>query len=801
MLILKSWLEDYVDLSGITNTELGDMLSTKSGECDEIIEISDYFGGKVVVGKIQNLRKHPEADKLNIFDVNCGEYSVQIVSAAPNARDGIFVPVALGGAKLPYLTMVPKKLRGVLSEGMCCGKSELGLEEHSDGLWELEATDVNMGQSICDFARRDFPLDTVFDMKYLQDKLASCANHLGLAIEIALCLQKPELLRDFAKKVKNDEDFYTEIVSKIKADERQISLGISPEIIQSEDWKYNIFTLKLDKEFVLPCKMQTRMFLTNKNLIGGLADLSNYFLFDFGQPNHFFSGSKIASNNWFFEKLETEITFEGLGQFKKGILPKNLTVLKDENDKILIVPGVTGSENTKVEAFDTQILFEITNFPAEMVARNSFAMSYRSDSAKFFASGVLGKLQLLFLYKISQICPNISYNLLSKNGLEIDINSYLNGFKNPKIKVDLEMIANRLDSRGLDYWKQIIVQKLNLLGKFDGEFVSLNPFYNSLKNNEDLLFEIAKLVGFENLQPEYLNFATNSKTPDNTNTIAGIKNIFADFGFSEIITRPFLPQNKLISSILKTPQTSLEALSSQRADEPFLRDSLFSQSMETIAKNIKIGKKEPAVFELGRIYTHSEVIPSPFSRSIDGNTWETWNLSATCVCQDTCRMTSLIYSLGKKLNLEIDVTKNLGKASELGEAYSYKMYSEDYLKAELHLIQVKNIHKKMFDIPLGKVVWFLHLKFDPNWLSFDNYKKYEDESEYPSIKRSYSLETNLSWLELSQKLENCKIEGVKIEIIPIEKRETKTNFNATFTSYERTLTNQEISIWEQLWQI
>jgi hypothetical protein len=106
----------------------------------------------------------------------------------------------------------------------------------------------------------------------------------------------------------------------------------------------------------------------------------------------------------------------------------------------------------------------------------------------------------------------------------------------------------------------------------------------------------------------------------------------------------------------------------------------------------------------------------------------------------------------------------------------------------------------MFDTPLGKVAWFLHLKFDPNWLSFDNYKKYEDESEYPNIKRSYGLETNLSWLELSQKLENCKIEKVKIQITPTEKIGKKINFNATFTSYERTLTNSEIITWEQLWQ-
>ncbi len=100
MLFLKSWLEDYINLSEFKPAELAEIITRKSSEVEEVNEITERFEGKVLVGKIQSLRKHPEADKLNIFDVNLGEKgTVQIVSAATNARDGLMVPVALDGAK------------------------------------------------------------------------------------------------------------------------------------------------------------------------------------------------------------------------------------------------------------------------------------------------------------------------------------------------------------------------------------------------------------------------------------------------------------------------------------------------------------------------------------------------------------------------------------------------------------------------------------------------------------------------------------------------------------------------------
>jgi phenylalanyl-tRNA synthetase beta chain len=799
MLFLKSWLEEYINLTDYSDQELMDLISTKSGECESVEVIQDYFGGKVLVGKIENLRKHPEADRLNIFDVNLGEYKVQIVSAAPNARNGLICPVAINEAKLPYMTIAFRKMRGIESQGMCCGKSELALEtEFSSGLWELNesVSDKDLGLSICEVLPEYFPAQVRFEIKYLQDKLSSCASHLGLSIEIARCLQKPELLKNLAKKIWNGEDFWTDTISKIEPSSRQIKLTDKT----NKNNIYNLFEVELEKEYTLNHVWQTRLFLTEKNLTGGLIDLSNYLLFDFGQPNHFFAGDKINSNNWSFEHLEAEQKFSGLGNLKNVTLPKGTTVLRDE-EQILIVPGISGSTQTKIETNSLKVLVEITNFDMETIARNAFAINYRSDSAKFFASGVNKGLQLIFLVKLIELSGiKITHNLLWNKSVYFDnIESWFDNFKNNnKIKLDLDYIVSRLDNRDVSFWRSIILQKLNFIGKIetngDGIFLLIDNYYSKLETNEDVLFELLKLVGFESLQEEYLTFSAKSKTPSYNNTINLLKNHFVNFGFREVLTRPFLPHNRLFSTLTNQPQVALEALSSQRADEPFLRDSLFSSLMKIANLNIQLGLKEINIFELTRIYTHQSSQPDNFSLPIDtGNTYEKWSLSTISTSQDPYLLTSVINLLFDKISTEPKIKQEI---TPLGNS---TVYSSESLK--ITLTEVNNSFKKLFEIPITKKIWYTEVSFLPKNLKINQYNKFQDQSQFPSIKRSISwkIDTNIKWNDILNKLQKIEFDGV-VDISSNERFEMDTefeaiNFNLKFTSFEKTLTSQTVELY------
>lgn len=918
MLFLKSWLADYINLSDYTDQQISDLLSLNSGECEEINLITDYFDGKVVVGEIRNLYKHPDADTLNVFDVYLGEEfkakygneKVQIVSAAPNARDGLICPVALDGAKLPYVTILGKKMRGLESQGMCCGMSELALEtQYSEGLWDLNGLvkSEQLGQSICKVLPEYFPVQTTFEIKYLQDRLASCANYLGLSIEIAKCLQKPELLVGDAKMIYYNHKFCEKTVSKIHPSQTQIQLT---DVTNNVD-TYTILDIKLKTPYILSHRYQTRMFLTAKNLIGGVVDLSNYLLYDIGQPNHFFSSAKIQNYNWKFERLSLNTKFQGLGLFKNGVLPIDLTVLKDADDNILIVPGITGSQATKSENNETSFLLEVANFDPEMVARNSFAMNYRSDSAKVFASGVNRALIVLLFYKLQEELPNanISHSLLwhgerafddSLDWFSVAIDQ--NYLEDKSITIDLGYIASRLDQRGIDYWEPILLAKLELLGKtklvtfeqlvtdhsevngiskkestnsikanfpaiegltFDETYSSFrilmpSGFYGNMKSDEDVLFELAKLIGLNNLQSEYLTFSTESKISDYHKTLNDLRSILTKFGFSEVLTRPFLPQKYLLSTLSGTEQIALEALSSQRADEPFLRDSLFAQSLQVISKNIKLGLKDPKIFELARIYTHINISEMDsnssflkrggskgdgvFAKKIDqGNTMETWTLSATVIGEDPYSLTSLIHQVANKFGLQLEhsIEKDYHKQqnchfepksyyselsseasgsvdnycslSRIGQTFTYNLAANNesnQLQFVVQLTQVANSFKKIFDLPINKKVWFVNFTFDPELLEYQPYNKFADVSNYPVVTRSYSylVPKNCHWSQIANIIKVINLdytkEGFNIELQPTERMSKDElldilNFEVEFGSYSRTLRNEEIETWSK----
>jgi len=281
MFFLRSWIEEYLDLSDYSNQELSDLITAKSSEVEEFEVITDYFNKKVVAGRIENVRLHPDADKLKIFDVNIGDNKkVQIVSAAPNVVDGVIVPVALEGAKLPGMIVAPRKMRGENSEGMCCGQSELMLEtQFSSGLWELDCDETALGKSICQIYPEKFPEEVIIDVKVLPDKIGSVGSHLGLALELAHNIGNNNLLK---KKLKRLVDSNFDIIKEI---ENNIIKKQSSSANFSDNTGYTnslfLFDINLnpdqkdDQRYFLPKKYLKRMFLTGENINGGLTDLSN----------------------------------------------------------------------------------------------------------------------------------------------------------------------------------------------------------------------------------------------------------------------------------------------------------------------------------------------------------------------------------------------------------------------------------------------------------------------------------------------------------------------------------------------
>ena len=307
MLFVRSWLREYIDLSAYTNTQLESIITQKIAEVDEIEVKSDWFNNRVVVGQITKLAKHPEADKLNIFEVDFGGTlpNVTIVSAAANCRDGLVIPVALNGCLFPFMTIAPRKLRGIESNGMGCGMSELMLEtEFSSGLWELNdilqsknlSIESVLGQSICQILPEYFEPQTIIDIKVLPDKYGQIANHLGMALELSIALEDYNLLTERAKNLLNIDYVsaeYAKLIEAMPKSTTRIEITDQSNYVNSFDL-YQLTPKTPDQGYNLPHIYQQRMFLSGRNLIGNMGDLSNYLLVDIGQPSHMFDQQKLV---------------------------------------------------------------------------------------------------------------------------------------------------------------------------------------------------------------------------------------------------------------------------------------------------------------------------------------------------------------------------------------------------------------------------------------------------------------------------------------------------------------------------
>ena len=307
MLFLKSWLEDYINLTNISNEELVRLITAKSSEVDEIIEILDVFGTKVIVGKIKNVKRHPSADNLQVFDILIsvnGVDSVQIVSAAKNVREDLVVPVAMVGAKLPFFSVGVKKLRGIDSIGVCLGKDELGLENvESCGLWDLEletGMDLSgkIGVSICQIFPELLKSDCILDIKVLPDKIAAIGSHLGMAKELSIILPGGlNLLTNQGKGLLNQENI--EILSNqiVESIEKSQIIANFEDTTNSYVNSFDLYQLESEDEigFNLDTIHKMRLFKLGQNLVGGFTDLTNYLLLDVGQPSHVFSVQSVSS--------------------------------------------------------------------------------------------------------------------------------------------------------------------------------------------------------------------------------------------------------------------------------------------------------------------------------------------------------------------------------------------------------------------------------------------------------------------------------------------------------------------------
>jgi phenylalanyl-tRNA synthetase beta chain len=591
MLISLNWIRDFVDIPTINPKQLGSMFTLATAEVEDVIVKGENLK-PVVVAEIKSIRPHPEADKLNLVTVDFGQSPKEVVCGAGNVRVGLKVPYAPIGTTLPNgMTLEPKKIRGILSEGMLCSETELGLGEGKGGLMEL-SEEAKPGTSLPDYLK--IPSDIILDVdnKSLTHR-PDLWGHYGLAREFAAA-HKKELKNPF------DANWSKNLHSKIGSGSSPIKVEVSEDSSCLAYYGLSIDNIKMSPT---PDFIKNRLETVGLRSINLIVDISNYVMLELGVPNHIFDREKIAGDKIIIKRAG-EISFTTLDEVKRELISID-TIIAD-SQKPLVLAGLMGGLESGVTDSTSKIFLEVANWEAPEVRKTSVRLGLRTDSSqryeKTLDSNLCHRTLLRLVDLILTHCPEakivgnvekfVREDKLSKAlSFEISVD-YINrtlGMEIPKEQII--DIFSRLDFQITDSGNSLSVTV---------------PTYRTTKDiscKADLVEEIGRMIGYDNIKP------VSPMLPVKPVRLSKAKEFhrkITDFLIYEtqslqIMTYPLTGASLLKNAMWPVMNDNLVLVNSLSVDHDRMRPSLIPSAIEMASQNQK-NFEAFSFFELGRSY-------------------------------------------------------------------------------------------------------------------------------------------------------------------------------------------------------
>jgi len=486
MYISLNWLKDYVKIpSKIKPEDIARELTNHTVEVEGIVNSAQQFD-KVVVGRVLTVDKHPNADRLRLVSVDIKKKKLHIVCGAPNVAPGIMVAVATSGASLPNgLEIKESLIRGEKSEGMICAEDELGLGKDHEGIMILKES-AKIGDPFAKYLKAD-DIILEIDNKSLSNR-PDLLNHYGIARELAAIFDL--LLKPYEKRLNrkweflgNKENKFEVKVTAPDACLRYLAVKVSGvEIKESPAW------------------LKERLIAANQRPINNIVDLTNYVMFDCGQPMHAFDAEKIkkivvryAAKDEVLETLDEKVR----------ILSGDDLVITDGHQAVALA-GIMGGHGSEINSETKELVLESANFNAALVRKTSQKLGLRTESSVRFEKALDPALPeaaiFRFLTLLQEICPKMK--IVSSL---IDINNA--DLKKITVELDLVWLKNKI---GQDVPRENIIKILEKLGfilddKTKEVLKVTIPSWRATKdvsNKEDLAEEVLRLYGYDNIESQ-----------------------------------------------------------------------------------------------------------------------------------------------------------------------------------------------------------------------------------------------------------------------------------------------------------
>lgn len=583
----ESWLRQFVN-PPIDSEALSHALTMAGLEVEERRSLAPPFT-KVVVAEIISAEQHPDADRLRVCRVNAGpnHANLQIVCGAPNARAGIKIPCALVGAQLPPSEPGGKpfqikvgKLRGVESNGMLCSGRELGLGEDHAGILELPA-DAPVGEDLRQYLNLD---DQIFTIKLTPNK-ADCLSIIGIAREVAaitgaaLCIPKREPLTT------------------------SISDRVSVTIVDSDlCGRFAGCVIRgVNVKITTPAWITQRLASAGQRSISPLVDISNYVMLEMGQPNHVFDLDKVKGPlevRW--GKSEESLKLLNDQSVNAQLEGLQVGVVADQSGPISLA-GIMGGDSTAVGENTQNIYVETAFWWPAAIAGRARRYNFTTDAGHRFERGVDPQMTIDALHYLSHLITQICGGQLGP------IDDQITSLPERKVvSMRLERAQRVIGIPLSPAQISDVFTRLGLKSTIEGQEPNLvfkvqAPSHRfDMDIEEDLIEEVARLYGFENIPDHPPRAELKMSAPlERQRSVHELRHRMAQEGYQEVLNFGFIDRQSELQMGETKPIVVLNPIASQYG---VMRSNLWGGLLQNLRSNLNRGAGRVRIFEIGRVF-------------------------------------------------------------------------------------------------------------------------------------------------------------------------------------------------------
>lgn len=575
MKILLSWLKKYVDLEVIPPEEIAHKLTMAGLEVENYYSEAEVFKG-FIVALIRKKIKHPNADKLSVCTVYDGKNDLQVICGAPNVQENqkiVFAPI---GSIIPKgkFKIEKVKIRGVESYGMICSEAELEISDNHEGIMILNA-DSEIGSPITDSLHLN---DAVFELGITPNR-PDALSHIGVARDLSALYNKSLNVSQIslAESKSSAKDFASiQIEDEINCPRYSAIVVNDVEIKESPQWLKDTLT-----------KIGLRP-------INNVVDITNFVMYETGQPLHAFDLDLLVGHKIIVKSTQRESEFTTLDSRKRSLSIGTLMICDAE--KPVAIAGVMGGENSEINSKTKNLLIESAYFNPTSIRKTSRSLGISTDASYRFERGTDPNNTHYAARRAAQLISEICSGKIAEGSIDI----YPKEILQLRINLRFKTIERIL---GYQIGEQKIYEILRNL-RFtpnarteEGIIVSVPTFRPDIEREIDLIEEIARIHGYDNIPTISKISVTLQKRIDESEFVDRIRDIANSLGYYEMINNPLV--SKRLTPFAENP---IQILNPQNIDMEFLRNSLLPGALAVIGRNINAGERDLRLFEIGKIF-------------------------------------------------------------------------------------------------------------------------------------------------------------------------------------------------------